>query len=326
MASNLQTLISGLPSGGVHRQTGVMVSAGSGLAVNVWGNVIPARYADPLYLAAGDPVLVDITSRGFGQSEAVVICKLTAQPRPATGTITAVPIGDTVQVEAEDGLTYTAEFIGTYAVGNYVYLNWAAGTPTVVGKKGETKPPPKPKPDPVQVEEPTPPPPPPARKTTGRTEAVATWSGTWVSQYNVWDNWAGGNQNLFQGSSYGPPLTGAWFYGTKLRGLNDGRRITRIRFKLGSRRSVGNYNATLNVHLYTHRSSSRPSGNVSLDDGPKHIALGPRRSADWYDLPLSWAPRLLAGGGIAMHGDPYLSINGRRVQPESGLLLLDWEK
>lgn len=323
--ANLQKLISALPAGGVHRQTGVMVEQDGLLAVNVWGNVVPARFADPLYLVAGDPVLVDITSRGIGQSEAVVVCKLTAQPRPATGTIKAVPVGDVVEVLADDGVTYKAEFIGTYAVGNYVYLNWAAGTPTVVGKKGETKPPPPPKPDPVVVEDKVAPPPPP-RKVTGKTEAPATRSGTFVHFAGSWDTWAGGNQNLFQGNYGYGDLTGAWFYGTRLKALNDGRKITRIQFRVPGRRSVGNYNAALSMRLWTHRSGSRPSGNVSLDDGPYGHTIGPRQGAHYIDLPLSFAPRLLAGGGIAITGGAYLSVNGRAVDVQSGLIIMHWEK
>lgn len=297
------------------------------LGVNVWGNIIPARYADPVYLVAGDPVLVDITSRGAtGQSEAVVVCKLTDRPRPARGKVTVVPVDSTtITVLGEDGVTYQAAFAGSYVVGNWVFLNWTAGTPTVVGKVSETEPPPPPPPDPVK-EDTAPPPPPPPKAITGTARAAATWSGTFVSQFNIWDNWAGGNQNLFQGSAYGPPLTGAWFYGSRVRALNDGRKIRRLRIKLGSRRSVGNYNASATLHIYTHRSSSRPSGNVSLDDGPFNVTLPARASARYVDLPLSFAARLLAGGGIAISGDPYMSLSGRILQPESGLLVIDWEK
>lgn len=322
---NLSKLVAALPSGGVHRHTGTMVLVDGLLAVNVWGNVLPARYADPLYLVEGDPVLVDITG-GRGQSEAVVVCKLTSQPRPATGTVTAVPAAsETIKVKGEDGVTYDAEFTGSYAVGNYVYLNWAAGTPTVVGKKSETAPPPKPRADPVQVQT-APPAPPPRRRVTGKTQAPATWSGTWVSNASRWDAWAGGNQNLFQGNYGYGPLLGAWFYGTRLKALADGRRITRIQWRHGARRSVGNYNASLSAHVYTHRSSSRPGGSVSLDDGPFNIGMAPRQGARYVDLPLSFAPRLLAGGGIAIYGDPYLSLNGRKVDVQSGLLVVHWEK
>lgn len=304
-----------------------MVTVGGQLAVNVWGNVLPAFYADPLYLVDGDPVLVDITSGGpTGQSEAVVICKLTDRPRPARGKVSAVPVdSSTISVVGEDGVTYAAAFAGTYAVGNWVFLNWTAGTPTVVGKVSETEPPPPPPKDPVVVDD-SPPPPPPPKPISGRTDAAATWSGSWVSSYNVWNNWAGGNQNLFQGSWFGPSLTGAWFYGSRIRNLNDGRKIERIMFRVPGRRSVGNHNSGATLHLYTHTSSSRPGGNVSLDDGPFNIFRGPREGADWYQLPSSFHSRLLAGGGIAMSGDPYLSLRGRAEDPQSGLIRVYWEK
>lgn len=325
--ADLSTLMGTIPTGGVARQSGTMVLEDGQLAVNVWGNVIPARYADPLYLVEGDPVLVDITSRGYGQSEAVVVCKLTARPRPATGVIQAVPVGSLVDVLADDGLTYQAEFIGSYAVGNYVYLNWAAGTPTVVGKKGETKPPVVVVPPSQSAPVVRPPEPPAPRKTTGTTSAPAIWSGTHSTALRTtWDGWAGGRENLFQGTYGGNTMTGAWFYGSQLRALDDGRKITRVRFRVPSRRSVGNYNSTAYVHLYTHTSSRRPGGNVTLDDGPMNYARGPGQRANFEELPLSVVPRLLAGGGIAMRGDPYVSLLGRVGDRESGLLLIDWEK
>jgi len=33
---------------------------------------------------------------------------------------------------------------------------------------------------------------------------------------------------------------------------------------------------------------------------------------------------IAAGGGISIAGDPYIGLNGRRKDPDSGKLLVDW--
>ena len=43
---------------------------------------------------------------------------------------------------------------------------------------------------------------------------------------------------------------------------------------------MGSYNATLDLRLFTHRSRSRPGGNVSLEEGPAVFPIRPRAGAD----------------------------------------------
>jgi hypothetical protein len=316
--ANLSNLIAKIPGGGVTRTQGVMVLAGGALAVNVWGNVIPARYADPLVVNAGDTVVVDLMAGPTGQAEAVVSGKLTAAPRPGTGTVTTVPPASaTITVTGTDGTAYTAYFVSSYTptVNDNVILAWNAATPTVTGKVGAT-PTPAPPPSPVA------PPPPPS--STGTSTYAATDSGAWSSSYG-WDNWAGGGGNVFEGgSAYGASNNGAWFYAGS-PGELAGRTITRIRFNTGARRSVGSYNSAVTVNFYAHTSPNKPGGDVSRTVGPTGISIPPGFNGT-IDLPLSFAPVLQAGGGIAIAGEPYTGFNGRNTQPDSGLLTIDWSR
>lgn len=294
---------------------GTMVTVAGVLQVNVNGNVLPARWADPLVVVAGDPVLVDISSSRAGQGVAFVRCRLTDKPRPGQGTVATVPASSpTITVTGADGNSYTATFVASYTptVGDPVILSWNAAVPSVVGKITTTA---APAPPPPVVE--------PPASVTGSTPYPAASSGTWVPSLGAWDAWAGGGSHVYQGS-YGSSTTyGAWFYSGSMAQL-AGKTITRIRFVLGSRRAVGNNNQPVTVHFYAHTSANKPAGDASRTVGPHDVTAQPAQGLTEYDLPLSFAPVLLAGGGIAIAGNPYAGFLGVNAQPESGLLILDW--
>lgn len=308
------------PAPGVVTYPGVVVVAVQGsplLGVNVNGNILPARWADPLVVAVGDPVLVDIKT-GPGQGEAFVRCRLTTAPRPSEGTVKTVPPSSvTITVTGTDGLDYTAKFIGSYtpAVNDNVILSWNAATPTVQGKVGTVAAPAPP---------PAVPPPAPAQQS-GQTSYPASDSAAWVPSLGAWDAWAGGGGHVYQGSNGGYTTYGSWFYAGSPAELS-GRAVTRIQFTLGSRRTVGAYNSPVTLHLYAHTSSTRPGGDVTRTTGPMDITIQPGAGVQTFDLPTSFAAALQAGGGISISGEPYAGFNGRYTQPDSGTLTIDWTR
>lgn len=297
---------------------GVMVRTLAGaLAVNVNGNVLPARWADPLVVVEGDTVLVDISSSRAGQGATFVRCRLTDKPRPGQGTVATVPASSpTITVTGSDGNTYTATFVGSYTpvVGDPVLLSWNASVPSVQGKITTTAAPPAPPPAPVR--------PPPDATVTGSTPYPASASDTYWPQ-GGWGSWAGGGSHVYQGNYGSGPVYGAWFYAGAMA-QQAGKTITRVRFKLGSRRPVGNNNAPVTIHVYAHTSANKPGGDVNRAAGPFDITAQPGQGLTEYDLPISVAPALLGGGGIAIAGEPYAGFLGVNEQPESGLIILDW--
>ncbi|QRI45427.1 minor tail protein [Arthrobacter phage Leona] len=317
---NLQKVAEAIPSEGIRKYRGTVVTEGGVRKVNVDGVNLLATWADPIVVDDGDVVEVEVINRGPGQSSVHVPARRAEQPRAKDGTVSAVPSGSsTISVLAGDGMTYEAEFIGTYVVGDKVHLDWGAGRPRVIGKFSTTAPP-------VPPPAPEPPPPPPAPKVlTGSKSAAAIESNTLWGP-GGWGSWAGGGQHVYQGDYGYGPLVGAWFYGKPFASLKDGRTITRIRFRTGRRRAVGASNAPAVFHFYAHTSSYRPGGDVARVVGPYSVTIQPGQAPTWINLPLSFAATLLNGGGIAIFGNPYAGMNGRLSQADSGALILDWKK
>lgn len=312
-------LVRQIPTRSVTRLQGVIVPAAdrsTALAVNVNGNIIPARVIDPLVVAPGDTVAVDFVSGAAGQAEAWIVGRLAATARPATGTVKTVPPSSpTITVTGTDGTDYTATFASTYTptVGDNVILAWNAAQPTVLAAVGATAAPPPP----VTVA------PPPPAVPSGTSHYAATDTSTWWGP-GGWDSWAGGN-NVYQGDYGSGPLTGAWFYGGSPTEL-AGRTITAVRFTLGARNGAGASSSPATVNLYTHTSRSRPSGNVALGTASAAVTAQPWQGGTVYTLPTSFAADLLAGGGIAITGGTYAGFLGRNRQPDSGLLSIDWTR
>lgn len=161
--------------------------------------------------------------------------------------------------------------------------------------------------------------------TTGSKSSAAIESGT-IWGPGGWNSWAGGNENVFQGSYGSGPVYGAWFYGGSFGSLNDGRAITRVQFRTGRRRPVGASSSPVTFHFYLHTNPTRPGGDVNRVQGPFDVVLNPGEAPKWIDLPAGWGAGLVAGGGIGIAGEPYAAMDGRLVQADSGALILDWRK
>lgn len=312
MADPVADTLAGLPST-VLRTGQVIKTAAGALAVSLGGTVQPARWADPVVVREGDPVLVALVSGGLGQSEAIVLARLATSPRPGEASVTAAPVGSATITVAADGVSYTAKFVGSYTpvVGDLVALSWQASVPYVIGEVGTTT---APTPPPAPV-----PPPGPSGSGTGRYAAID--SGTWNVTLG---NWSSTHANsVVQGTYGGYTYTGAWFYGTSPAELT-GRTITAVRFRLPGRRRIGSHNAAAAMHLYLHTSPAR-GGEPARIDGPTDFTVPPGYGGgDLVALPTGWGAQLVAGGGIAVAGSPYAGFAGRGDDPESGRVELDW--
>jgi hypothetical protein len=122
-----------VPGGGTRRTYGTALFDGSKWYAKVGGNLLTARWLDPVQPQQGGKIIVDITDDGHGQSTALVVGAYTDQPRPGTGAVLAIGVTDIV-VAGDDGSTYTTDsYTGSYSVGNFVKLSWSAGKPTIHG-------------------------------------------------------------------------------------------------------------------------------------------------------------------------------------------------
>lgn len=307
---------------GASTYQGIVVADGTGLAVNVNGNTIFPIWQDPVVVAVGDSVLVDISRREAGGGQATVRSRVASLPRPATGEVASVPPSSpTITVTGTDGLTYTATFADSYTpvVGDNVLLSWDAALPSVIGKVGIIVPSGVPPAPPVVA--------PPGTASTGTEHYAATDSGTYVPTLGGWDRWAGGGGHVYQGSYAGHTMYGAWFYSGSGAQL-AGRIWTAIRFTLGSRRPVGSNNSPVTLHFWAHTNVSKPGGDVTRVTGPYTVVIQPNAGKQTFDLPTTFAGAIAGGGGIAISGEPYAGVNGCFTQgePDSGALDIDWAR
>jgi len=316
----LDHTLAAMPSGGITRKYGKAYWDGSRWWADVGGNLLDARWADPIQPLQGGNIVVDITTEGRGLSSAFVVAGFTDQPRPSTGTASAViPAGlaTLIVFVGEDGVTYeTDRFIGSYSPGDPIYLTWDAGKPTVIGKIQALAPPP-----------PAPPPPPPPVVSTGTEVLTATASDTFG--VGGWGRWAGGGEKVYSGSYGGYTLTGSFFYGAPRPAL-QGKTITAIRFRIPQRLTVGSYNSAAMVHLYAHPSQARPGGDVARVAGPFDISVTAGQGPSWVNVSSAHpafagiASTLANGGGISFAGDPYTGWTSRLTDPLAGQIELDW--
>jgi hypothetical protein len=131
---------------------------------------------------------------------------------------------------------------------------------------------------------------------------------------------------VVQGSYNGRSYSGAWFYGSAPRRV-AGRTITGARLRLGARRSMGNYNASLTLSMWRHTSEILGSGDVSRVEGPHDVTIAANAPAQWVSLPTAWGQALADnGGGVGITGGSYGGVNGVSDDRESGLLQLDWRR
>lgn len=304
-----------IPGGNTRRTYGTAFWDGTKWYANMNGNLLDARWMDPIQPIQGGKIVVDITRDDYGLSTALVVGGYTDQPRPSTGVILAFGVLEIV-IAGEDAVTYTTKrYLGPiedYALADNVYITWDAATPTILGKVNE-----------ITVTPSAPAPLPPATPASGEVPLVATASDTWgVGGWGRWATSQFGGEDVYTGSWYGYTLTGAWFYGAPKPEL-QGKTITRIRFRLPARLNVG-ASGTATIHFYAHTSGARPGGDVNRVTGPHDVGIVQGFGGDYIDLPLSFAPALVAGGGISIAGDPYAGFNSRLDDPQSGKLLINW--
>lgn len=291
----------------VDATTAVVVTSGSGFAINVGGAVAPASWPAGYIPTSGDAVnVLRVDDRLF------VLGPVTTNPRPISGTVAGSASGGYVPVTVTVGPSpIQCRYTGTApTVGTLVFLDWQATVPRLwTGAAATVTPPPDP--DPV----PTPPPPPPPPQTGTNSFGVID-AASWRPGYGRWDSgsviqWRYGSESESRG---------AWFLGlgpTQLKG----RTITAMRFRPVKRLHIGSYNATLSAHFYLLSNRSRPSGDASRIDGPFDVAVGPGFNGA-LTLPAAWGQYLADhGGGIGLNGSPYLGFN-----PSGSSVALTWTR
>lgn len=287
--------------------------------VKVGGVVQAATWPDNVYAAPGEPVIIAQLIRPDAPAQNVVISRVgAAGPREAT--VTAAPGGSDTITVAAGSTSYLATFLASYTpiVGDRVRLLWQGRDATVIGKVGVAPAAPKPY-TPGTL-------PPPAAASSGVFDRPVTDSATWSAGYG-WNGYYG--QNLYQGngSTWGAPATnnGAWFYAGAFAEL-AGATYNRVQLRLPARKTGGNFNAAGTIHVYIHTSPNRPGGDVSRVAGPYDFTIPAGYGGGLVDLPTSTAPLLVAGGGVAISGNPYMGFKGKTEDPTSGQILIGWQR
>lgn len=316
-----------IPGGSTRRTYGTAHWDGSEWTANLGGNLVSCRWLDPIQPFQGAPLVVDVSDDGRGQSSALVVGMYTFQPRPSTGTVSDIlPAGPAIRIvfTGEDGKSYTTDrFVGSYNIGDPVYVTWDAAKPTVLGKIQTSAPPPD-----------QPLPPPPTAVQTGFEVIPATASDTWgVGGWGRWATSQNGGEDVYSGSWGGVTTSGAWFYGAPRPAL-QGKTVTKVLFRLPARLGVGGYNSAATIHLYAHASQGRPGGDVARVAGPFDVSipagytpgtvLTAGEPPGYVSLPLNFASALVNGGGISISGEPYVGFKSRLADPEAGKLIMDW--
>lgn len=315
--AGLKNTLAAMDGGSTRRVYGTAHWDGTQWWAEVGGSLLDARWLDPIQPLQGGSIVVDISRDEYGQGSALVVGGYTDQPRPSTGTVTAVvPAGTATQIvfNGEDGVSYTTErFIGSYALGDAVYLTWDAATPTIIGKV------------PAVVTKTADPPPPviSSPAASGKETLVAIKSNTWgVGGWGRWATSQGGGEDVYAGTWGGFTVTGSWFYGAERPAL-AGKTITSALFRLPARLGVG-ASGSATVHLYAHTSSNQPSGDVSRTVGPFDVTVPQGSPPKWVTLPDTFHAVLANGGGISIAGDPYVGFASRLDDPQSGKLVMNW--
>lgn len=309
-----------IPDAGITREFGTAYFDGVSWWANVRGGLLMARWIRSVQPMQGAKIIVDIMSDGKGLATALVVGVYGDQPAPSTGSVLAVGT-DQIVFTGDDGGNYTTGFflgpISSYAPGNPVKLMWADSVPTILGVIAAITPPPASDPLPPPVAVPV--------VQSGQETLICTASDTWgVGGWGRWAGSTGGGEQVYSGTWGGQTLTGSWFYGAPLPVL-QGKTITRVQFRVPARLdSAGAYNSAATMHVYAHTSQYRPAGDVGRSVGPSDVVLAAHQQPAWVDLPTSFGAAIAAGGGISIAGDPYIGLVGRRQDPDSGKLLIDW--
>ncbi|MCX8455363.1 hypothetical protein OSR35_14710, partial [Paenarthrobacter ureafaciens] len=163
-----------IPASGISREFGTAYWDGSEWWANVRGELLMARWIDPIQPQQGGKIVVDIMSDGKGLATALVIGAYTDQPRPSTGSVLTVGV-DEIVFSGDDGGTYSTKWfvgpIGGYAPGDPVMLSWDATRATIIGEIPVIAPPPAGAPLPPPVAAPV--------DQSGQETLICTASDTW---------------------------------------------------------------------------------------------------------------------------------------------------
>jgi hypothetical protein len=280
------------------------------LGVNVGGLEQQVRWTAGSTPVAGDRVRV-LAFNG----ELVVLPRIGGALSP-TGTVTAYAAGAATCTVQSGGVTYTCYRLASYTpvVGDVVRLDWSEPEPFVLGKRSVAASAPTAPNVPV-------PPAPPGPDETGTATYPAIDSGYFSTQFG-WSGSTSFGSRLMQGTS-GGTNTGAWFYGTAPAEL-AGRTITGARVRVIRTNAYGAAGASP-AHLYAHGSQTRPVVNVTLGVAAGDASLA-RGGEGTFPISIDAALAVIAGGGLAISGVPYLVLEGVRERANSGLLEIDWQR
>lgn len=326
---DLRYTLGAMGGGKFRREFGRAYFDGSKWWAEVHGNLLDARWADPIMPAQGSTIVVDIASDGDGQASAFVSSMYTTQPRPSTATVAAIGVTELVLLGANGSGGYTTDrFLGAiedYTIGDAVRLRWSEGKPMVLDIISS-----------VFVPAPQDPPEQQSGPPTGYEVLIATASDTFWGP-GGWGSYAtsrNGGEDLYTGTYNGQTVTGAWFYGAA-RPVLQGKTITKILFRVPGRILSAGTRAAVTLDLYAHTANARPGGDVNRVAGAHtitipagynpSIVLEAGSPPGYVQLPLSFAQALAGGGGISIAGGPYSAYNSRLDDPESGKTILDWK-
>lgn len=289
--------------------TGTIVDTGTGVGVNVRGSLVAASWVGSYVPAVGDVVnvlVVDGLAMVFGPVHALA--------RPLTGQV-QIASGGYATVSTSVG-TVQARYMGSAPASlATVRLDWSTSMPWILGVAA-TIPPPDPS------VEPTPAPAPPPTADTGILTVAAGWSGSYrPAPYSKWE---GGDvkQGAYGG---GVEYQGLWggYSQAALKSL-QGKTITKVQLRVGSRLRIGSFNSSLTLHIY--RSSTTGKGNPNTANGPYDESLPANASARWLTVSNSLGNALKAGGSISIQGGSYGGVKGRSSDASSGTLKISWRK
>jgi hypothetical protein len=211
------------------------------------------------------------------------------------------------------GHTYTAHRASSYTptVGDYALCIEVHGQlKAICAMTAYTEPPITPAPNVA---------PNPSPSNTGNSLIPAQDSGTWTTALGGWVV----GQDVYSGSGYIPPSTGAWFYGGDTAGL-AGKTITALRLYLPARLNAGAYETAQNVNIYAHTSKARGTTEPSRVAGPVTVSVPIQWGGGWVPLDGSFATALQGGGGISIAGDPCIGFAGVEASGDSGAISADW--
>lgn len=274
-----------------------------------------AVWNDHVWAVRGEPITVARAKTPDGPFENRVIGRV---GRPGADTGTVLTVNATYLLVSVGAAEVRARFDAakTYSPGDVVALDWKGATVTALFVVTAYTPP-------IPSAPPTVPP--PGAATMGELKPLAFDSATWVPGLGVWNAWAGGNQNVYQGSQSGHTTYGSWFYNGQTRQL-AGASVTSVLFRVPKRRNVGSYNDTITLHVYVHTSDTRPGGDVARVLGPYDLTIPAGFQGGFKALPVAAGEQLKNGGGISITGEPYAGFDGKALDPSSGQLIIGWTR